>query len=373
MPENTRKRLNYADMMKGLAVAMVVVYHTVAPGSIKSFTEHMGDVMLATFFFYSGYFYNVGKKSFGSNVAARAKALLIPFFGYSFLFWLIGTIYLVVTGQAPLPECLACLRNFYGGCIWNTDIQNIFGWEYYKLGSRYIFLADLWFLPAMMFASILFFAIADFVLKNRTVACLTVFILFAVTGVFCAMKTTLAYNVHLVPFWAGIMLTGTWCRQGRVIETDKLSGKAHVALAAISTVMGIAVAMLKGPATNLFRGSFGTSFDDPQIQAMLLSVLDSALVIWGMSTICIMAENKGIRTKELVWLGRNSMSIYVYHMFFAWVISRVMGFSLKYEEPVSMSSLILSLIFAVVCLGLCAGAHVLKSRVKGRLARDSFF
>ena len=174
------KRLNYADMMKGIAILFVVIYHLIAPCTLKTIIAHIMPASLITFFFYAGFFYKPHTKTFGERLKARAKALLVPFFKFSLIFWLIGSFVLVIKKEETIQEALYCLRNFFIGSIWNRSIQDFFGWEYYSMGKRYFFLADFWFLLALMLASILFFIIADYVLKSKAKTIITAVLLFAV-------------------------------------------------------------------------------------------------------------------------------------------------------------------------------------------------
>ena len=117
----------------------------------------------------------------------------------------IGHTYLIIAKQETVMEALCCLRNFFAGCIWNRVIQNWFGWNYYKLGSRYMFLAGFWFLPALFFASVLFFPIADLTAGTGKKTGIAAFLLFGLTAVLRAFKADLPYNLQIVPFWAAFL------------------------------------------------------------------------------------------------------------------------------------------------------------------------
>ncbi len=125
------------------------------------------EIFLLVFFFYSGYFYKPGKKAITKSIADRSKALAVPFFKYSLVFWGIGSIYLVLTKNETVKEAFACLRNFYIGCIWNRVIQDWFHLEYYSLGKRYFYLADFWFLIALFLSSLFFFWFIDRILISK--------------------------------------------------------------------------------------------------------------------------------------------------------------------------------------------------------------
>lgn len=350
MTEN--KRLNYADMAKSIAILIIVFYHLAAPGIISTICTHMAPSVLAIFFFFSGYFYRSGKRSLIENVKLRAAALIIPFFKYSLIFWLIGTVYLVVTKTAPFIETLCCLRNFFGGCIWNRTIQAWFYWEYYSLGKRYIFLADFWFLPALFFASLLFFPIADKTLHSKTKTFTAIIILFAVTGIMRSCGVSLPYNFQLVPFWAAFLLLGAFAGCNGLFEIKNLSVKTEWLAAIAALSCGIIISMQIEPSVNVFRGFFAASHNEAV--SMLLYLISSILVIWGLGEICKLAESASARISELAWLGSHTMTIYIYHMFIAWLLSIITGCALH------------SLLLSCAVLIICAAIAIVTDRITNR-------
>ena len=117
--------------------------------------------------------------------------------------------------------------------------------------------------------------------------------------------------------------------------------------------------MWKAPATNVFRGSFGES----EVTGMLLCIAAAALIIPGLSGLCVLSERSGIRTKELSWLGSHSLLFYIYHMFFAWILCTITGFSLHYEEPVTAGVMAGSVLLILSCLALVTLRYVIGDRV----------
>lgn len=349
-----KKRLNFVDMAKGLAILGVVGYHLLAPSPARTFLTHICDALVIAFFFFSGYFYRPGKRTVIDSIKSRVTSLLGPFVHYSTVFWVIGTIYYVAMGLVPLFEALCCLRNFYGGCIWNRVIQGWFNWEYYKLGSRYPFLADFWFLLAMFFASVVFFPIADRVLnsKGKTLGISVVFI--AATAALRYFDISLPYNLQIVPFWTAIMLLGAFAGHQKLFDIEGLSGSGakEWICALVALAGGIGLLMWKEPCANLFRGTFAA---EPQNEpmAVVLCVVASLLFIWGVGEVCKLVELAGMRVQELSWLGSHSLIVYLYHMFFAWIVCTITGFSMKYEEPIAPEVLWGSVALTFGCLALC--------------------
>ncbi len=355
-----RKRLTYADMFKGLGILAVVFYHISAPGYVKALHTLLIDAMLLAFFFYAGYFYKPGKRSILENIKSRAKSLLVPFFMYSLIFWFVGTIYNVFIAGIPLIECVYCLRNFYLGSIWSRVIQDMFNLEYYSLGKRYLFLADFWFLIALLLASILFYIIADFSLKSRKRTIAVVIILFAITGVLRSFSVNLAYNLQLTPFFSAFLLLGAFFKKEGILESGYLSGIKEIVAAVVSLVLAVVVFSVKEVNLNMYRGSF----PEEESVNMVLTIISSLLFIFGLSVLLRAYEQKGYRTKELTWLGNNSMTIYIYHMFVVWLLSVIFGFSLMHDETPALSIRLIYVLIAIITIVLCCIIQIITDKIK---------
>ena len=360
------KRLQFIDMVKGIAVIMVLLFHLLAPSPAKSFMNHTIEIALTAFFFFSGYFHKPEKKSLGENLKNRAKALLVPFFKYSLFFWTVGTIYLVASGSAPVAETFYCLRNFYGGCIWNRTIQNWFQWEYYHLGKRYLFLADFWFLIIMMLASIVFFLIVDHVIKSKGKTILTAAVLFAITGVLRAFAIDLPYNLQMVPFWAAFMLLGAFAGNYHLFESKKLSGAKEWVLSLLALSGGIVISVLQPENTEMYRGSFPQN----EVVNMLLCIAASLLANCGLAVLCKKIEQAGVRVKELAWIGSHSLLIYLYHMFFFWILCIITGFPMRFPEEPSAAVIAQSVLVTIVVAALCILRYVCADIITGKNSKD---
>lgn len=345
-----KKRLQFADAVKGFAIIGVVVYHLLAPCAFKTQFARFGELFVIMFFFYSGYFYKPGKKSILQNIGNRTKGLAVPFFKYSLFFWAVGSIWLILTKAETVKEAFACLRNFYIGCIWNRVIQDWFGFEYYSLGKRYFFLADFWYLISLWFASLFFFWFIDRILKSKIATVLTVIGLFTLTGVFCGFEISLPYNIHMVPFWLGFLILGAFCAQIKLFFLPiKTGGKAAIGIGATAICL-IAAFAYPSASAFLYRGSFGEN----EFFGEIFCILTSLFGIWGISQIFTLLEEKNVRIKEIAWLGSHSLIFYLYHMFFAFIIGALTKFDVLYKEPLAQGALWKSILLTVAVFILCA-------------------
>lgn len=359
----TKTRVKFVDMVKGLAILTIAMNHIIAPGILKSIFGGMSCVLLFAFFFYSGYFYHVGKKSIKDGIVARAKSLLVPLFTYSLSFWLIGSVILIIKAQETIIDALCCLRNFFAGSIWNRVIQDWFGWEYHSLGKNYPFLADFWFLPAMFIASILFILLVEKVSRSVVSQIITIVVLLAATGALRFFGISLPYNLQLIPYWTAIILLG---QIGRTIKIfDKLSGVAAWVTGILTSVVSIGIAAYFGLGAKMFRGEF----DKPEPLMMAAVFLLGCFGTYGVSLICKQIEDSGVKVDKFAYLGSHSLYLYVYHVFIAWIICMITGFSMKYDpENVTGEQLAISIVLAVVSIALSILISVCADKIKSKRA-----
>lgn len=344
--QNTeKKRVQFIDMVKGITILCVALYHIIAPGMFRTFFAGIIGSLFFCFFFFSGYFYKSGQKTLAENILSRAKSLLVPFFSYSYTFWFIGSIILIVQGAETIVDALCCLRNFYVGSIWNRTIQELFGWEYHSLGKNYPFLADFWFLPALFLASIVFIVIVEKISKTAISQLTAMAVLLFISGVLSFLSIDLPYNLQLTPFWAALVLLGYTCKQLMVF--DRLKGMAAWVSGVLAAVLSIAVIVSLGYGTNLFRGTF----EEPVVPVMIFLYINGFISIWGVSMVARQIEDIGVNVSKLAFLGSHSIYLYMYHVFIAWLICRFTGFSMRYDpETVTVLTFEKSILLALVSI-----------------------
>ncbi|MCR5301792.1 MAG: acyltransferase [Lachnospiraceae bacterium] len=341
----TKERVKFIDMVRGLTILCIAVYHSIAPGLLRTFIAGICSVMFFSFFFYSGYLYVPGKAGIGKNISGRTKGLLMPFLLYSVSFWAVGSVVLVLKGEESITEALCCLRNFFAGSIWNRTIQDFFGWEYYSLGKRYPFLAGFWFLPAMFFSSLLFIILREKICKSVNSILISTAAMLLVTGGLRGLSVSLPYNLQLVPFWTAIMFMGSAGRGWRIFE--RLRGMSAWLAGSLVSVVCIGLSVYFGLGTNLFRGEF----DKPEAGTMLFLFCLGNVSVWGISVLCRQIENTGINVDKMAYLGSHSIYIYMYHYFIAWAICMITGFSMRYDvDGITKDVLIGSFILAAVSI-----------------------
>ena len=102
-----------------------------------------------------------------------------------------------------------------------------------------------------------------------------------------------------------------------------------------------------------------------------MCIVSAVLLIWGFGEFFVLIEQAGIRTKELSWIGSNSMIFYVYHMFFAWIFCLITGFSTSYKEPITASTVWMSILLTVFSLTFCVLRIVVGDYIAERKAETA--
>lgn len=358
----TKRRIKYIDMVKGISLLCIAMYHIVAPSILKNVLMGMCAVMFFSFFFYAGYLYESGKYDIKSSIAKRAKGLLLPFVKYSISFWAVGSVVLIIKGEETITDALCCLRNFFGGSIWNRTIQDWFGWDYHHLGKNYPFLADFWFLISLFLASVVFVILREKICKRAATMLITVVIMLAITGLLRGFAISLPYNLQLIPFWTAIMLMGSVFKELNVF--DKIKGLSAYLIGAGMFILGIGISVYLKWGINLFRGEF----DEPEIVTMLVLFCLGILTTWGISMICKQMEDSEINISKIAYIGSHAIFIYMYHYFIAWMIAMFTGFSIRYDvSNMTAGTLPISIVIAVVSIALSILIGVVSTKIHTRV------
>ena len=119
------------------------------------------------------------------------------------------------------------------------------------------------------------------------------------------------------------MLLGAFAGSKKLTELPLLYEKTKFMLAVLLMIIGAVIAFLKVPSLNQFRGSFGEN----ELLSMFLCIAAAVPFVFGIGILFALIESKGLGMDKLAWLGSHSLIIYLFHMFFAWIICTVTGFS----------------------------------------------
>jgi hypothetical protein len=118
------------------------------------------------------------------------------------------------------------------------------------------------------------------------------------------------------------MVLGAFIGNKKLIELPSLGRGAKYGIGGAMLAASIAIAIIKTPALNQFRGSFS---GDNEVVSMLLCIASALPFLCGIGILFQQLEQDGLRLNEAAWLGTHSFTYYLFHMFYAWLLSIIFG------------------------------------------------
>ena len=248
---NDKQRIQSFDVLKGFIIIAIVFVHlfflSYSEGEARSDAQPVIIQLLYTglmvFFLISGYFFRPDR-GFVHNTRKRVTLLGAVFVIANVLFPLILFVELNLTGQgATLEGVLDSYWNLVGGAHVFESIDNGAADAYY---STVAVNCGHYFIEVMLIAFIVFYAIADRVMKDTRVAVGTVVALVLVQALYTEfVNYHLPWFAELAPIATAFMLLGAIFGKFRVVETFEATGYkdrrywiAFVALLVVGVVLG---------------------------------------------------------------------------------------------------------------------------------------
>jgi fucose 4-O-acetylase-like acetyltransferase len=286
-------RINYMDIIKALAIIVVVIGHSGSPHPIYNiiYLYHM-----PLFFFISGYFY---KNEYSNNISLlikkRIKSLYIPFLAYEVLFlWLHNTffklnIYNDVVGFKNSVEHLYSLQ----------DMIDAFRSILLFQGTETL-LGAFWFIPTLFAVNILFGIISKVVKNNEHKRMSIIFIMFIIGNLISVDKIQVGELTNHYFGIALVALTIFYCGYLFKNYEGKISYNVNFLFVAISfLILSSLYGTLEISSQNYVNPSF----------IILCSLTGIYLNIFVAKK--IMESN--IKINVLKFIGANSLTIMALH------------------------------------------------------------
>ena len=115
----------------------------------------------------------------------------------------------------------------------------------------------------------------------------------------------------------------------------------------------------------MFRGEF----DKPEPLMMIAVFLLGFIGTYGVSLVCKQLEDSGVKVDKFAYLGSHSIYLYMYHVFVAWIICMITGFSMRYDpKTVTGEQLAISIVLAVVSIVISILISICADKIKSRKA-----
>ena len=316
-------RNNYIDYAKALCIILMVFIH-VGFSSINNIILFGVPVFFAA----TGYTFSYGKRSVVQNITQRFKMVMIPYFILMLFYTLLEIVRANLFGYGGASIAYPSLANtVYGSGIIPFDggiFENLKLLMSYKAQPQTgvdVILplnCNLWFLPAMFTAYTFFVLLVKIARRNHFMKIVSVLflILFASIEVVIPEFCQLPFGLGRGAIGAAFMLFGFWIRDYKLLE-DK--PKIYYLLTnLIAAIVFVATLSVGSDGSALVRSVYG----EYGILSVFATFIGGASGIWLVYSLCMGIEKLPLeRIKNLLsYIGKNVMTVYVWHMAFKFLL-----------------------------------------------------
>jgi len=373
MPDNAKcERNRTLDMIKGLVILSVVVTHILSAAVVSNGAGDSGSSSginadflmeflysaLILFFVISGYCYK--PRGYVSNVKRRIIQ--------------IGGAFIICT--VVLTIIMAGLQAIYGYDITATKVLTDIGrvligfgaftdyetFQYLPPLATYEISHAYYFIEIMLFAFLIFYAIAERSTKNWKTVLVTVFILTSFTFLMREfIPFRLPWFFQNVPMAAAFMVLGLYAKKRGILEyidSGYREKKYWIILAAVIALASLFIVFF--PTRMCFvHSTFGDYGGWSAYTYVILTVLCSY-------TIAVLASGLARIPKFsnlIIFIGGQTMIIFLLHMFYAKLIS-MQFHTLTTDSRIPFDSIGEAIIVVIVVIILCIATSIIISKIK---------
>ena len=292
-----KNRIDYIDIARGLAIMLIVVGHIINKSMHTSLLiKIIYSFHVALFFLISGYLFNSNKKitEFAKNKFIR---LMIPYFFWSVVFLIPYYIFgRDVGGQLGISS--------------SYDIKTILYNIVYGNGNSSALRQNsaLWFLPALFTTEIFFYFLINLFKESKK------YILFFICIVIGILSQT--YLKIYLPWGINSFLNiGVYFMVGNIFKDINISKFSNIKISFIAfftLFFGLIAAFFNTETINCIEYSYGNIY---------LAYISGTLL----SIFFILISYKISKNKILSYIGKNTMSILIFHKLIILVFQTKLG------------------------------------------------
>lgn len=371
------KRVEYIDYAKALCVMLVVFIHTGF-----SALNNVVLFMLPLFFAATGYTFSCEKRTARENIAIRFKSIMIPYFLFMLIYTLIEILRAYLFGYGDISIALPSLVNsvygsgilpFEGGFF--DSLKDIMSYKTQPHSGVDLILPSnchLWFLPAMFTAYAIFVMLVKLVRRNHMLKAVVLLILVALAAseVVLTQLWQLPFGLGRGAIGAAFMLFGFWLKDYKLLD-DR--GKAYFTVTnCVALTLFIGATLLGSNGSLFIRSIYGPY----GALSVFITFIGGSAGIWLVFSLCRVIEKMPLSAlkKCLSYIGKNIMTVYVWHMAVKFLFDAVYlcifkssDFSLLDEYKMGLmpqSSLWFMLFEAIAVIAICVLFSIVTDKVK---------
>lgn len=363
-------RYKTIDIMKGIMILSVAVYHLVyrvQDGIMDSALRGMTYLLLPVFFVLSGYFYKKGNDNLIKSIFMRLrKFALAPAITAAVLIVVLAPYYIFLQEGYTFHTWVSdALTTFI-----RPELMEQFLPDYASVGTLFNNLSSVWYIWAMIWASIVFYAVAHFTEDSITKLSIASAILLVVGTVMYIFLPPMSWSLELAPLYAFFMMTGLIFRKMDLIEKAReINIFASLAIAIAAAVSHVFIFRFFG-SDQLYRSFFG----EYNVLSVLFFVLQTFIGGYVILTVARILRKFDPIGKPLSWVGSHTLVFLIFNGVIGGLASDLLRTYNKmgpnwYVDPLTAEILIKSIITCIISIAGCAALSLLNDKLKERFKK----
>jgi len=324
-----KERLQSIDLAKGFGIILVALVHCVD----ITFTEtgtHVFNILLGlfgalmgVFFFFSGYFYKPGKSYF-EKIKSRFFNLLLPYLVLMVLVCVIG--YFAEWILAVRPSLLTYLIQF-GKSIIDTNAFSFYEYYSYYQANIYLFLIPSWFVLRLFFCDLIFYAIADFCLKNIKNLIVSILVLLSITAFYQRFVSYhLPFQIESCFAIVALMLFAAYCSRYKFVEklaTEYKKKTYWIIFAVFLLAYAVCCVYLSDYyGFALMHGGF--KWYSSSLESCYVWFFCQIVCTYIFLYMCTWLSKIPYITKPIIYCGKCSPKILAFHVLTEWILLKIL-------------------------------------------------
>ncbi len=316
----TPHRLKTLDVYKGMAIMGVIITHLVLLQNGTDGTNNDPSPVvqfmfsgLIMFMVVSGYFYKPGK-SYVQNIKRRVVPLIVVYFVSIIVLTTIVCLYMLALGYDL--SSYSFIDELLGSMFTKGSFLDVYSTEYeeaVRIIAPYEVTIMIYYLAILSGGYLIFYAIADRVLKDWRFTVAAILILFGISSAYiCFVHIQLPFLVQLFPMVAGFLLFGALLAKYRFVEFLETGyrDKRFWILLLVFVAIAAACLVLLPANTDLYRMQIG-DYGIFSVYTFALTSLSCGLV--QLYIALLFSKIPGI-SHLFNLMGENVLYLYLLHM-----------------------------------------------------------
>ena len=337
-----KERINSIDIIKGFLIVTIIAYHMVYRNLNSAFDIALQELIylaIPVFFFFSGFFYKHDEKLI-MPLLKRLKKFALPVAGIVAFLHLILSPYYVFTHGYDLKQCVTdFLVTFL-----RPELMARFLPQFSNSGQLFLNMSPVWFIWALIFATILHFVILHFVGENKVGLIIAACILFVIGAITYIKLPPLSWSLSNTPVYTGLMIIGFLFSKGDVInKMNNIKLVPAVLISVVLVVVHILIYKYIG-LDQMYRSVYDQNYTILGTVAFIAQTFIGGFVMF---TFARLIEYIKPAADAIAWCGRHTNVILIFHSLFGGITSDILHTYNKmgvnwYVDPLTTEILIKS-------------------------------